>query len=262
MPESSRSLWSVRPAPWRIACAALLVGLSAVVLFVTFGARPTQAPSAPANVDAARIPSAGAPAAADSSAPAASPPATPVTTNPVVPTPPFVAATASGPPVGPGPTVPAAARTQHSGQHSGGAPAAPPAPSAPAVAPAPPPFTPISVQAEAAGNTFIGGAAVTDCATCDGGARVRYVTDQNRLEMHLNVAVAGPRTIAVEFESDGSRTLRIAVNGTTVAQPTVTGASWTTPQTLHVSAAMPAGAVTLTFAGAVNGPDLDRVIIS
>jgi hypothetical protein len=121
-------------------------------------------------------------------------------------------------------------------------------------------FTPVVVQAESSANTLSGGAAVTDCATCDGGARVRYL---GRVTVHLEVTVAGTRSVTAEYEADGDRVLELSVNGGTAVSAAASGTDWTTPHTHTFTVPVPSGSVDLAFYCAEGGspPDLDKITI-
>jgi hypothetical protein len=120
-------------------------------------------------------------------------------------------------------------------------------------------FTPISVQAEASGNTLSEGAAEVDCATCDGGARVRWV---GRVDVHLTVPVAGTRKITIECEVNGTRSFDVSINGDPVALVKVTGTDWSTPRSATATASIPAGSVDIGLYGdAGNAPDFDKITI-
>ncbi len=138
-----------------------------------------------------------------------------------------------------------------------------PATTKPAAAPAPTTrgpavFRPVTVQAEAA--TLSGGAVAVDCATCDGGARVRYL---GRVGVTVPVPVAGPRTVTVVYEADGVRSLAVTINGTRATVVTTSGSGWTVPRTVTFTVAFPAGTVNVGFEqGDGNGPDVDRISIN
>lgn len=124
-------------------------------------------------------------------------------------------------------------------------------------------FTPISVQAEDPGNLLSGGAAVVACGTCDGGYRVRYICLSCQLVVRTTLTVPGSRTVTVVYESEGSRTIKITLNGARPVIRTVSGPDWTTPQTLRFTAVLPAGTLLLTFYNDESAaPDLDKVVIS
>lgn len=127
--------------------------------------------------------------------------------------------------------------------------------------PATPGFTAVSVEAEAPGNLLGGDAGVVDCATCDGGARVRYIDDVNYLEVYVTLPVAGTRTVTVRYESDGERKAAVQVNGGPVTVYPVAGSGgWETPATFTFEAHLPAGRNTLRFSG--HSPDIDRIVLS
>ena len=122
-------------------------------------------------------------------------------------------------------------------------------------------FTPIGVQAEASGNTLSDGAGVVDCATCDGGARVRWI---GRLDVHLTVPVSGTRKITFLYETDGDRSFDVSINGDPpVAVVKVTGSDWVTPRSVSITASVPSGSVDIGLYGyAGNAPDFDKITIS
>lgn len=124
-------------------------------------------------------------------------------------------------------------------------------------------FTPITVQAEDPRNTLTGGAAATDCATCRGGGRVRYICADCRVVVRATVPVAGARTVTVVYEADGRRSLKVSVNGATPRTWPVTGPGWETPRTLKFTADLPAGPLRLSlFNDESAAPDVDEVVIS
>jgi len=126
----------------------------------------------------------------------------------------------------------------------------------------PRPFAPVSVQAEDPRNTLVGGAQVVDCPTCDGGARVRYVGAENKLVVIATVPVAGPRTITVVYECDGTRTVRVTVNGGNPIVTDVTGTSWTEPRTVQLTTPVAAGEARIMFSNSGPAPDIDKVTLS
>lgn len=126
------------------------------------------------------------------------------------------------------------------------------------------PFSPITIEAEDPGNTLIGDATVaTDCPTCSGGARVRYIDHANQVIVNVDVPTAGVRTIALTYECDGTREIKLSINESEPIVRTITGTSWTVPNTVELTATVPAGRVTLRYYDDVVGaPDLDKVTIS
>ncbi len=119
-------------------------------------------------------------------------------------------------------------------------------------------FRPLSMPAENA--VLSDGARIVDCATCDGGARVRYV---GRVDARFDVPVAGRRTITIRYQASGTRRLAVALNGgTPVAELRLTGSDWKTPRTATVEADIPAGAVTIILtSGGGGAPDIDTITI-
>jgi hypothetical protein len=113
------------------------------------------------------------------------------------------------------------------------------------------------VQAEDPANVLGGGAKVTACATCEGGARVRYL---GTLAVPIEVPTAGRRTVTVHYTCDGERELQVAINGGTPTAQWVTGTDWATPRTFRYTATLPAGRSTLTILN--GGPDIDKITIS
>ncbi|WP_433533073.1 hypothetical protein ACQPYA_14310 [Micromonospora sp. CA-263727] len=139
------------------------------------------------------------------------------------------------------------------------APAPTPAPSVTTGRSTPPPFVPISVQAEDPGNLLSEGAGVVSCATCEGGARVRYL---GRLTAYLTTPTAGLRTITVTYQVKGERTLKISVNGEAPTTHRLTGTDWDTPHTFQYTALVPAGRVSLTFYNDTGPPpDIDKITV-
>ncbi|MFI7023950.1 hypothetical protein [Micromonospora sp. NPDC049900] len=121
-------------------------------------------------------------------------------------------------------------------------------------------FRPVTVQAEASGNLRSGGAAVAYCDPCDGGARIRYL---GQLTVYLDVAVAGSRTVTVGYTVDGTRELKVVVNGGAPQTFTVTGSSWETPRSFRFTASIPAGRTAVTFYNDSGPPpDIDKVTVS
>ncbi|WP_432990780.1 hypothetical protein [Dactylosporangium sp. CA-233914] len=130
-------------------------------------------------------------------------------------------------------------------------------------APPPPAFAPISVQTEDPGNTLFGGAGVVDCATCDGGARVRYIIGVNRVVVRATANVAGTRTVTVVYETDVPRLLKVSINDGLPYVTTVDGTSWEAPRRLTFTATIPAGEVNVAlFNEEGAAPDVDKVTIT
>ncbi|GGM26052.1 hypothetical protein GCM10012279_50750 [Micromonospora yangpuensis] len=118
----------------------------------------------------------------------------------------------------------------------------------------------ITVQAEDPGNVLGGGAKVASCPSCDGGARVRYL---GTLTVNFTNPTAGGRTIAVTYQTDGDRQLKISVNDAAPTTHAVSGAGWDVPRTFRYDAELPAGRTSLTFFNDTGPPpDIDKITIS
>jgi len=171
---------------------------------------------------------------------------------------------ATGAATSPSPAAPTTAHTT-GGSSGTAAPTSRPAPTAKATTRAlgttTSPFHAITVQAEASTSTLADGASVVACATCEGGARVRYL---GRVDIHTTVSESGTRDLTIVYETDGTRSFDLSINdGTPIVVTTVTSAGWTTPQSVTVSVSIPAGSTDIgLFADAGNAPDFDAITIS
>ncbi|GIF75122.1 hypothetical protein [Asanoa siamensis] len=138
--------------------------------------------------------------------------------------------------------------------------------SAPATSPSASPsarFVPVTIEAEDPGNVLTGGAAPTECATCRGGARVRYLCLSCVVTLHGTVPVSGRRTVTVVYETDGYRSLKVSVNGAAPRTWQVSGPDWTTPRSFRFTADLPAGPLRVSlFNDESPAPDVDQVVIS
>ena len=113
------------------------------------------------------------------------------------------------------------------------------------------------------GNRLTGGAGVTACGTCHGGARVRYLCFTCTLEVRAVLPVAGTRTVTVGYEVDGPRSIKVAVNGAPARTFPVTGPEWTVPRSFQFTAELPAGDLRMVFFNDdTPAPDIDVVTIS
>ena len=141
-----------------------------------------------------------------------------------------------------------------------------PAPSSGSASPASPSparFTPITAEAEDPHTILSGGAAPTDCATCHGGGRVRYVCATCRVTVRTTLPVSGRRTVTVVYEVDGPRRLKVSVNDSPADAYRVTGPGWDTPQSFRFTADLPAGPLRIAlFNDESPAPDVDAVVIS
>lgn len=178
-------------------------------------------------------------------------------------TPSTAAAPSTGAATSPPPARPTTASPTRGSAASSGAAAPAPAPTAKASTRAtgttPGKFSAITVQAEA--STLTEGASVVDCATCEAGARVRYV---GRVDIHTTISQSGTRHLTIVYETNGTRSFAVSINGgAAIATTSVTGSDWITPQSVTLSATIPAGSVDIGLYGyAGNAPDFDAVTIS
>ncbi|WP_433534615.1 hypothetical protein ACQPZK_20830 [Micromonospora sp. CA-249363] len=120
-------------------------------------------------------------------------------------------------------------------------------------------FSGITVEAET--GSLSGGASVTACAACRGGARVRYL---GRVDIRVTIPTPGAYDVTVFYGVVGARKLDISISGgSPIPTQTVSGTSWSTPTSVTVRATLPAGPVDIGLhAAAGNAPDIDAVAIS
>jgi outer membrane protein assembly factor BamB len=123
----------------------------------------------------------------------------------------------------------------------------------------------VTIQAEAAGNTLGGTAMVATCATCMGGAKVRFLGNgaANTVTIPVNESAVGSHQLTVYGEVDGTRSFQVSVNGGTAVTVSLTGTSWSTPVSAAVTVTLPAGTDTMTFGNTTAyAPDMDAVTIN
>jgi hypothetical protein len=131
--------------------------------------------------------------------------------------------------------------------------------------PAQPAFLPIRIPAGAASNELFGRAAVIACPTCVSGSRVQYLGQGAFVVVNVRgVTVAGPRTLTITYESDGTRNLYVSVNGADPTELVLAGHDdWTTPATATTPITLPTGNTTIKFFNQTDpAPDLDEILIS
>jgi serine/threonine protein kinase len=159
---------------------------------------------------------------------------------------------------------PTTAPTRSSATPRLGAPTGSAAPTGTATtSPVPAQFAPMAVEAEDPGNLLTDPAQAVACAACYGGYRVRYLGGTGKVSVTRQIPVSGPRTLTVDYETDGQREIKISSNGTLILARTVTGSSWDVPQTFRFTAVLNAGPTVLTFYNDTSpGPDIDKVVIS
>ena len=122
-----------------------------------------------------------------------------------------------------------------------------------------------SYEAEAAANTLAGGANVSTCATCSGGAKVGFVGNGGTLTFNnITAPTAGTYRVTLIYATDGVRPGLVSANGgaaQTLSFPT-TG-SFTATGALTVSLALNAGANTIELSDpSAYTPDFDRIIVA
>ena len=118
---------------------------------------------------------------------------------------------------------------------------------------------------EAETGTLNGSAVVATCATCSGGAKVRFIGDNsaNYATLTVQAATAGTRQLTVYGEVDGTRSFFVGVNGGSGTELPMTGTSWSTPTTATLNVTLNAENNTLRFYNnGANAPDLDKITIS
>jgi len=119
-----------------------------------------------------------------------------------------------------------------------------------------------SIEAEA--GTLNGSAVVAACATCSGGAKVRFIGNNsaNYATLTVNAATAGTEQLTVYGEVDGTRSFFVSVNGGTGAELPMTGTSWSTPASTTMNVTLTAGNNTIRFYNnGANAPDLDKITV-
>jgi uncharacterized protein YkwD len=120
-------------------------------------------------------------------------------------------------------------------------------------------------EAEASGNTLVGGARTVDCPRCSGGSRVTGIGGKGVLTITGVLAEEdGTTKLAVTYTAERSRTAQISVNGavpTAIAFPGTRSTS--RPGTLRITATLRAGKNDLAFSNPVGAaPDVDKVVIT
>jgi hypothetical protein len=129
---------------------------------------------------------------------------------------------------------------------------------------APPPAA-TSYEAESAANTLAGGAVVTACSTCSGGAKVGYVGSGGTVTFtNVTAPVAGTYQVTIAYLDGSGRQADVSVNGgpAQLLQFTSTG-SFSTVGTMTVPLPLSAGTNTIEFSNpSAYAPDFDRIIVA
>ncbi|WP_433728770.1 DUF4832 domain-containing protein [Actinoplanes sp. CA-051413] len=119
--------------------------------------------------------------------------------------------------------------------------------------------SPVSYEAEAAGNTLTNGAVVAACAACSGGSKVGYIGNGAALTVNgVAGGTGGARPVTIHYSSAVTRTA--VVNGQTVTfAPT---ADWNTVGSTTVTLSLPVGTTAITIANPTGwAPDIDRITV-
>ncbi len=124
---------------------------------------------------------------------------------------------------------------------------------------------PVTIEAEASGNTLAGAAATATCSTCSGGAKVRFIGNSAanyEIVNGVTVATAGTKQLTITYELSGTRSFFVSVNGATPVEVSVTGTSWSTPATTTIPVSLQSGANSIKFFNdAAYAPDLDKIAV-
>jgi alpha-L-fucosidase len=124
--------------------------------------------------------------------------------------------------------------------------------------------SPVTVEAEASGNTLSGAAAVASCPACSGGAKVRFIgnNSSNYEIVNLTAGTAGNHELTITYEVNGTRSFDLSVNGGSATTVSCTGTDFNSPATTTVTVPLNAGSNTIKFLNtSAYAPDLDAVTI-
>ena len=166
-------------------------------------------------------------------------------------------------------TVPGQAATQDAGMfvtsHAAGSPGQAVFSGFSATAGATAPSLATSYEAEAPANTLAGGAVVSTCSTCSGGAKVGYVGNGGTLTFNnISVPSAGTYRVTLVYCSGDPRPAMVSVNGgAPQALSFASTGSFNTTGTMTVSLPLNAGNNTIQLGDpAAYTPDFDRIIVA
>jgi hypothetical protein len=121
-------------------------------------------------------------------------------------------------------------------------------------------------EAEASGNTLVGGASVGGCSGCSGGQKVGNVGGSGSLTINgVTAPKAGTYVMTVGYvDADSSRTAVVTVNGKSFNLPFAgsNNNDWDTAQTVTISVPLNAGTNTVQFGNANDSvADIDKLIV-
>jgi alpha-galactosidase len=117
---------------------------------------------------------------------------------------------------------------------------------------------------EAEDGTLGGAAASTTCATCSGGAKVRFIGNAaaNTVTFTVPSSSAGSKTLTLDYLLSGTRSFFVSVDGGTAVEHSYTGSSWSAPASATISVTLKSGTNTIVFSNpSAYAPDLDRITI-
>ncbi|MCU1556456.1 MAG: hypothetical protein JWN09_451 [Microbacteriaceae bacterium] len=128
------------------------------------------------------------------------------------------------------------------------------------------------LEAEASGNTLVGGAAVANCPGCSGGSKVGSLGNGATVRFNsVQAATAGTYTLKVGYLAEDPRAFTVSVNGGTAqtVSPPRSGkgnagfpSGWDIVRDTDVNVTLAAGANTITIGNAGGyAPDIDRIIM-
>jgi hypothetical protein len=129
----------------------------------------------------------------------------------------------------------------------------------------PPPPGPKSYEAEAPANTIAGGARVSSCSACSGGAKVGYVGSGGTLTFNGVTAPSdGTYNVTIAYLDGEGRQATVSVNGGSgqLLQFASTG-DFNTLGTMTIPLHLSAGSNTIEFANpSAYAPDFDRILVA
>ena len=166
-------------------------------------------------------------------------------------------------------TVPGQAATQDAGMfvtsHAAGSPGQAVFNGFSATAGATAPALATSYEAEAPANTLAGGAVVSTCSTCSGGAKVGFVGNGGTLTFNgISVPSAGTYRVTLVYCSGDPRPAMVSANGgPPQALSFASTGSYNTTGTMTVSLPLNAGTNTIQLGDpTAYTPDFDRIIVA
>jgi alpha-glucosidase len=122
-----------------------------------------------------------------------------------------------------------------------------------------------AIEAEAAGNTLSGGAAVSACGACSGGQKVSNIGSSATLTVNgVPATSTGSKTVTVHYAAAEARTAYLSVNGG-AAVPVLFPATggWSTPGAKTFALTLANGTNSISFSNSGGwAPDIDRIEVT